>query len=295
MAIYKSVGAGAEMFQNETGSYPKSRGTNPFLESDDQFVTGAQWLVMQLSGPDLAGYVKPVRENDVTGDGRVDENDWQFWYSTNPDTTAAMAITRLGPYVDASGELAQPPQLYAQRQSFVGPIPDDLSDVRDDDGNRAIYGVGELPFYVDSFGYPILYYRANPFADQIVTTCDDSPCTEGVYAQGDNALITGGTMTFGDFVGDEYDGWDLGYGPAPEEDLDTYHPLGRLGFDPDDPGETPPTKSFTFAIFDRELYDATYEERTQRGRLEPRNKNSFLLISPGPDGRYGTLDDVTNY
>jgi hypothetical protein len=29
--------------------------------------------------------------------------------------------------------------------------------------------------------------------------------------------------------------------------------------------------------------------------LLPKNRDSYLLISPGPDAKYGTADDVTNF
>jgi hypothetical protein len=35
--------------------------------------------------------------------------------------------------------------------------------------------------------------------------------------------------------------------------------------------------------------------RNVRARFEPQNVNSYLLISPGYDGRYGTADDITNF
>ncbi|MFH1746697.1 MAG: type II secretion system protein, partial [Planctomycetota bacterium] len=51
-----SIGNGCEAFRAEMDKYPVSRGLNPF-EDADVYLSGAQWLTLQVSGPDLRGYV----------------------------------------------------------------------------------------------------------------------------------------------------------------------------------------------------------------------------------------------
>ncbi len=55
----------------------------------------------------------------------------------------------------------------------------------------------------------------------------------------------------------------------------------------------------TFAryIMDRKVYTnyaSDHENLNEKAPLQPVNKKSYLLISPGPNGLFGDSDDVTN-
>ena len=281
-AMLKSISDGCEMFHGEMNKYPQSRGENPYEGDATIYLSGAQWLVVQLCGPDLQGYVKPVKQNDSDGVNGINHVDWRVWY----DKDAARDFTRLGPFVQASGELAQTPRAYRDHHPYVGEIPDSLDRVSSDVEG---WDNGQIPFFVDSFGYPVLYYKAEPYAKQVVTTgLFSDPNQLGIYDQTDNASFTGSLGGYGFYIVDE-PGWDLGAGRY-RNDEPRFHELGVLGYPPGTVNDPPDQQSFTYSIYDRNLYEAT--DKGNGGRVAPLRKDTFMLISPGVDARYGTLDDV---
>ena len=105
--------------------------------------------------------------------------------------------------------------------------------------------------FLDAFNQPILYYRAN----RGQTTMVSMGAGVGIYAQTDNAMITG--------LGGQA-GIDLGAGNV--------HPLRDIS---------------TFAYVLRDP-DVTTVER-------PHRKDSYILLSAGADALYGTADDIANF
>lgn len=283
-AQLKAIGDGCEMFQGETEKYPQSRGVNPFEgASSDTYLSGAQWLAMQLVGPTLQGYVNPVRQNDTDDDGDIDEDDWENWYALEPTRD----YQRLGPFVQADGSFAQSPELFARKNTLVGQMPDTLLEGSSDWNN------GRIPFFVDKFNYPILYYAANQEATAPITTGDGANLLVGQYDQSDNAAITGSESGDG-FYDDSEPGWDLGAGVSNDPAVAPFfHPLAVLGFDQGSPTAQPPARSFTEFVYDEDLFETT--RRGDLGRVWPHNADRFILIAPGADGIYGTSDDLTNF
>ena len=58
-------------------------------------------------------------------------------------------------------------------------------------------------------------------------------------------------------------------------------------------------ETFQYYILNKETFEATggyedEEERQQPPTVVPYRRDSFLLITPGRDGLFGTADDVTN-
>ena len=245
------------------------------------YLSGAQWLVVQLVGADLLGYVRPIPQNDTNADGIIDQADWLAWYEHDAD------YHREVPCVPVEGKLAQSPKMYYDQHPYVGEVPASL---KEGTGGSSDWNNGAIPFFVDSFGYPILYYAANPYAKQIVSLNVNNNQV-GVYDQTDNAAFTGSEGGYGFYTTAE-PGWDLGAG-AYQQNAPKYHPLGMLGYYSPTQTDPPNQKSFAYFIFDRSLYDMT--DKGSGGRIEPLRKDSFLLISPGADARYGTLDDVRNF
>ena len=106
------------------------------------------------------------------------------------------------------------------------------------------------------------------------------------YFHEDNVGFTG--VGFKDT--EEKRGWNYG--------ADTVgHPIGEAGelFTAVEIVASTKRESFANYVIDRKIYSsfegATPDPNTP---LLPVNKESFLLISPGVDGRYGTIDDVSN-
>ncbi len=286
-----AISKGCEMFKTETGTYPISSGKNPFYpDGSAKYLTGAQWLAMQLVGPDIKGYVLPTLKNDSGNnpDGVINEKDWQEWYSDTP----TRSYPRLGLYVRTDGDLVQSPKLLKQRNPSYPDLPDGLAN---DDSNW--YNNGGLPFFVDAFGYPILYYAASTFEKSApFFTGTGNAMNFGVYDQSDNAALTGcdGNNGRNPKAGSET-GWDFN-GIAQGK---PYHPLGKLGYtyNQNKPGLGPwpvdPPDSFAINFLDRNVYDTS--ANNNQGRLWPHNPDTFVLISASIDGVYGTPDDLKNF
>ncbi|HOW19454.1 MAG TPA: type II secretion system protein [Phycisphaerae bacterium] len=125
---------------------------------------------------------------------------------------------------------------------------------------------------LDTFDRPILYYRATPGSP--VMAADDYTYTNaGIYNLPDNSQFTGDTSI-------SKPGLNLGGG--------VLHPFAALGIvGPNYSDVVAATNKGTFAYY---IADSkiTVKPTAQR-------PDSYLLISAGPDGKYGTADDVTNF
>ncbi len=261
---------GCETFYGENDEYPRSFGPSPFENNDAVRLTGAQWLVLQLVGPDFRGYVAPERRNDVTGDGSIDAADWLQWYDLdNPST-----VTRQEPYADVSSAIAQSPRVYADNGGLE--LPAGLTAGTSEWKNERV------PFFIDAFNFPVLYYRANAQAKHPFTIWSGaSKDVTGRYDQVDNEIITGSAFE---------DGFDLGSGLPADEGA-----MADLGWSDGNPTAAPEPKTFAAALYDRGLYAQSPDADAGKGRVWPHRPDSFILISPGNDGLYGTNDDVTNF
>ncbi len=131
--------------------------------------------------------------------------------------------------------------------------------------------------FLDAWDHPILYYRANSSAVPMVGESGKP----GVFWQEDNSIITGSDGLY------SHEGMDFGQG----KEGDHYHNIAKVvKVEPTETIEniqTEPTYDRSFARF---VLDPSV-----KARRTPVNKDSYLLISAGPDARYGTEDDVTNW
>ena len=151
----------------------------------------------------------------------------------------------------------------------------------------------------DAFGQPILYYvaSANGRPTNMVEDKRDEKNNYGCASQShgppyyfhqDNEMFTGNKNERG---------WDF----------DGPHKIARAGgdFTADqlvDVSNVEAQESFARFIVDRTLYRNLLNRATEENEppscnapLRPVNADSYLLISAGVDGRYGTNDDVTNF
>jgi len=138
--------------------------------------------------------------------------------------------------------------------------------------------VDELMF-VDPWEKPILYYRANRAAVNMVGESGKP----GIYWQEDNGIITGTEQ--GLF---RTEGIDFGAGK-----VDGFYHEIVSALPPSDPDPQ------QLNIGEDDAYDHSFArfiwDPSVKVRYTPVNKDSFLLISAGSDGRYGTDDDITNW
>ena len=107
---------------------------------------------------------------------------------------------------------------------------------------------------------PVLYYRANK-QSRVIAGYD----TFGIYKYDDNRLLTQ------DYLGGN------NYHPDFDDDAGDLEDFMRYLWDP----------TTGFGVDD----DAKYISAAAR----PYNKDTYILINAGPDGLYGTNDDITNY
>jgi prepilin-type N-terminal cleavage/methylation domain-containing protein len=130
------------------------------------------------------------------------------------------------------------------------------------------------PMFLDSFGFPILYWRADPAGVKIADgrTSPGVGVNRGLYHRIDNAALVGE-----DVAGEA----TLVLRPGNyKHRLDWSTALAS-------PGERAPYERGTFQYYIR-------NENVQ-ARDYPHNADSYLLISPGEDGLYGTADDIANF
>lgn len=273
-----AIGKGCEAFHANFERYPRSTALNPFeAASANVWLSGAQWLVLELAGADLKGYVAMDKDRyfntvnpQTTG---VNEEDWRDWYALTPSNAN---LRRWGPYVELEGKLAVTPERYETEKGYA--LPDLLKAGTSDFSNK------KLPMVVDAFGFPVLYYAANPHAKQPFTewTGTTTVKTVGRYSQRDNEAFTGSKE--GDAPG-----YDLGSG---EVKSGQYHWLYDLGWSATDASKRPDAQTFAEKFYDRGLFE---QHGGATGKVWPYRPDTFLLISAGKDGIFGTSDDVTNF
>jgi prepilin-type N-terminal cleavage/methylation domain-containing protein len=301
-AILKSASDGLDMFRNENsgecrggGGYPSSSMRDDPTEENLQLIFGGQWLVRFLMGKALDGYV-PRR--NVPRELLINPPDnWEQkgWYDAGPDGPGDndyAPLDRVGPYLTPEGvTIALPKDLTGAPQGGAYPL-----------------GTGpktfEAPVILDRFGYPVLYYAANtrllnakkqaaPIAGYTDDITGPEPPALGIYTHADNGLFTGlrggpGNTTFNpwDFAGIGLEG----------------HKLAEFGNytndSPTDPSELANPENlhtFPYYVLNKNIFDSTYDPTENRASLVPYRPDSFILITPGPDGIYGSTDDVTNF
>jgi prepilin-type N-terminal cleavage/methylation domain-containing protein len=294
-ALIDAVGKGAELFNTEIGEYPRSRGNSPFHVSDPAFggdgpqsanptadvpLFGAQWIALQLSGADLQGYVDPRKPgNDATDDGAITLDDWNDWYSITPARPFARSI-----YVTASqGKTAGTFEQLIANNTIVSYDMTALTKAK----KRLWIGTEQVPMYLDAWGRPVLYYRATPGVDQPFTTgVPGAQFSVGVYDQSDNGGMTGSDGRNGQLA-NRFDPVRFSV-QTPGKD----HAMGVFSYQK---GQTtwPAKGTFEWWMTDQKAFEIT--KRDNKGKIAPYRRESFILVSAGPDGNYGSSDDVWNF
>lgn len=293
-ATMKAMSDGLEMFKNEqeddssvlaTGGYPSSKWRDDPTESGtDDYLSGAQWAVRYLVGKDGLGYVakKNVPEQRW---GKKEGYEQENWY---PDeNTKDPNLPRSGPYLSTEGISLKLPNKLA---GYTGSAERGTSD-------KAL----AQAVVVDSFNYPILYYAADSRYSETAganmatygMTDSDGTLTspKGIYNFNDNALFTGqckGTQCNRPW-------WDFGSGEHVIASFGKFSGGGEIPIAKEmenSDSETGYTNLQTFCgyIMNKNAYN-----QSAKKQLTPVRRDSFLLMSSGPDGKYGTPDDVTNF
>lgn len=133
---------------------------------------------------------------------------------------------------------------------------------------------GELMF-LDDFGYPILYYQSYVQAQYASSICaiedpNNPGMGAGFYDHADNDYFTGNAR--------DKTGWQYKGRPHRIAQGGNFMEMGK-----------PAGDTFLAYIYNREVWKQTAQDpETGPGRIEPYKKNSYLLISAGDDGVYGS-------
>ncbi len=254
-------------------------GKFPFVDGRPT-VSGAHWLPAMLMGVDQQGYIS---RKTVPKEFR---NKVETWYTADGPGDQTVVLERSNMYVDPGNVRTTTTEKIRGR------------------ANSEFYRGGEgdplnkLTVILDLFDQPILYYAANTHGRDTNMVEDvrviDNKYTGGPQAIGppyyfhqDNVMFTGDLNS---------PGWNFGGTTKP-------HAIARAGEDLTAPeltkADVDPEKSNlnTFAryICDRKLLKTFTSQTSQRTKLRPVNLDTYLLISAGVDGLYGTVDDPKNF
>lgn len=291
-ATLGTIGTALEQFASDEkfgGRYPPSHSDrdtsgadtvtvrSPYVSGSgtDIQISGAGLLVWALAGADFAGTpgFKVFRTGSSTKwsedtDAQNTSNDptQSGAYAWRNDNTG-LPVQARATYL-AADSVKTTPRHPINSAKFV--IPSEVSrDERD------------YPMFLDTFGYPILYYRADPTGRTWVDREIEGAAQRGIYHWIDNAAlvaetgaqpsgVTNAKLKLYDESAPHKLGWDAG---------GTFQDANGV------PTGTPPSGSFQGFIRNEKV----------QGRHTPFRPDSYLLLSPGSDGLYGTSDDVTNF
>ena len=287
-AQFTDLRQGLEAFRAESalgGSYPpsasdapdpadRSKIANPLKKTGggagESIIAGAHLLLFAMVGADFLG----------TPGFRDLDRDGYWWNDMSGDaegayeldlTTREPVVTRYAPAGYVSDKMRDKHATSLRELDENGKI----ADWPDPERSRP---AAEQFLFVDPWERPILYYRANRAARRMISTAD----LPGVYWQEDNALITGSVDGTRDFQG-----IDFGAGAIDGNPNYYHHIFKPIAPKVDDDLAANDDFRYSFARF--------IWNQNVTARNEPHNKDSYLLISAGRDGVYGTTDDITNW
>ena len=275
-ATIRVLETGLESFRADTqlgGNYPPSihldASSNYVMSPHTNLpinVYGANLLVWALAGADLLGSpgFRDLNSTDPVGGNYQGLAPWaddtgkgSLYYidGASDPRPGQPHYPRIGPFVDVS------------KTKFAKQTSPGVFEIPADRNKTPISSLCIL----DAWDQPILYYRANPSRSALVSEYGHNTAT-GIYALDDNVLFTGS-------VGQSQAGMDFGAG--------TTHPIATLGTWLPATPTVPPTPVGSFA---HHLYNPNI-----KAVHRPHNADSYILLSPGKDGRFGTADDVANF
>jgi prepilin-type N-terminal cleavage/methylation domain-containing protein len=249
----------------------------------DLRMTGAGLLVWALAGADLLGSPGFRTFNPASSYWSQDTDD------TRDESKAAYSLTsgtlaplqaRSGPYVDLSKVRVS--RFNEGTKSF-----DIEAEVEAREGSSSPPGGKPVqrdhPLFLDGYGYPILYWRADP-AGEVVA--DSEAGTTGIGGgstpRGTHHFSDNGPLLQSD--GSLASGKPLVLQPTTETSADKIHKLVW---------KAPPATVMPTAYVGG--FWGYVRNKDVAARHEANNRDSYLLVSAGEDGIYGTADDITNF
>jgi type II secretory pathway pseudopilin PulG len=262
-----SIGIGIERYRQDTtnGEYPPSHGDNaPTLTTaaDIPFsYCGAQTLAEAMFGQDLIGFhQESIYRNEGADNPSLANADKLYIYSTMPEPNKTASLNkRKEPYLDRSNVgIFTPGQIFDKDTYSPRLVVSDRYVICD------VYTAVSRRINGKTYkvGTPVLYFRANPSSTILPSSTSTTPPDSDPEGHKDY------TYNF-------MDNWGL---VACKRVID---PNGK-----DHPFMTPLTgDTFYGYIGDPMILNIN----------RPVRPESFLLISAGADGLYGTKDDICNF
>jgi prepilin-type N-terminal cleavage/methylation domain-containing protein len=255
-----SIEIGLSSYKNDFGQYPRSNGygmTDADVDPNkyDYQYSGVQTLAEAMFGQDLMGF-NPNSVYKYTG---LNSNDTNDCYPPNP--SKANIDRRKGPYLDKTSiGVFGPNDVFTQTELSNNTIRKYGYMICDTFTTQSKKINGKTY----KIGAPILYFRANPSAprtQQFIATASSDEIVKNIYNYRDDYLFLKAAYNHNIKNNKFYDA------TLTEEIINRF-----FGFisDPIIPAAT-----------------GTY------GR--PVHPDSYILISAGSDGIYGTKDDICNF
>jgi len=287
-ATISVIETGIQAFQTDSrcgGSLPPSAPPygskwmvySPYrLDNKLMKIDGASFLLWALAGADLLG---TPGFQDLDGDGNWYNNTGNICSTTTLqmyclDSSGKPSYVRSGPFIDTAKVNVTP--VYNPSDAvklFVVPAAK---------VNKNI----EFPCFLDSFDQPILYYRAAPNKPYMADTFTNiNAVSEGTYNLFDYVLVTG--------VQGTSQGLNFGAGLMPNG---TYHYLATLGGVKTTPDEALDwLRNTSIPQIEKRSFAYTIWNPNVVATPRPYNENSYILLSAGHDGIFGTPDDIANF
>lgn len=255
-AQFASISMGLTAFRNDYGDYPPSNWWDPVPPSGPQRdYCGAQKLAEALVGWDLMGFHP---KSDFRANGRNDAGVVVY----NPNDPVLMA-QRKGPYLElATASVFRLGDISPDKPGLfmgTGELAPDTFVLCD------VFSVKKITFRKPGIfetttqhaGTPILYYRANTSSKSLNYTPGSPNPEQLIYNARDNfPLIT----------------------------------LGKLG-----DWDKPSAGRRRHILEDFSFFYEYIRDPKVTARPWPYRPDSYILISAGPDGEYGTGDDISNF
>jgi hypothetical protein len=243
-------------------------------------VNGASLLVYALAGPDgqgTAGF-RDLNLNGTWGDDMGGRGSGGLY-----DDSVVPTIPRYGPY--AGSTLVDSVKRIRELKYSSSVLISNQSDPYDEQPPPDPNLVQQV--FADAFGRPVLYYRARRGASRMIYNPSGDV---GVYDHRDNAWFTGANV---DLAGQPSAGTRFTFGSVTEP-----HAIAITNYDTTAP--TPPAGFGVAGVptFDSFILDRDASTNPGTGeviRAVPVRAQSYLLISAGKDGIYGSDDDITNW
>ncbi|MBK9118477.1 MAG: type II secretion system protein [Phycisphaerales bacterium] len=286
----QTLQTGLEAFRGEQkigGTFPPSysdgdedsgmgvgRVTSPFTNQPIS-ISGAGLLVWALSGADLLG---------TPGFPKLGQASWARASGSNSGNQAARDSNAYALYPPGHARAGEPVHT---RFMYIDPSGIPLTPPGETNGTfrvpaelrAGVTAVRQYPMYLDSFGQPILYFRASAGGRNMAARDRQADARAIFYLEDNWALLNPGNRPSGSSPG-EYtlmlDDPDGGRHRLPWVNLPT--------------GANAAQDDLTEPSFARYIRD-----RNVKARFQPQRAEGYLLITAGPDGVFGSKDDITNF